>query len=663
MATYYLDPSGGNDANDGTTFANRWQTITSGATTARIAAGDTIRVMASPVPTSVGNATWTNGSRTITLAAACTANIDRGESAWTASANVTCAADTGTYKEGAGSASQAIAAGFTTGLVAYKATGTLDLSSYQQVSFWVRANAAVAASTLTLDLCTDTVGATSVHTIPVPALQQNVWTPVTVDTGGALNSAIASVSLNALLDPGTVTVFLDNILACKAPSAADSLTLHSAIGKNLTTENFFGVQSINGTAVILANDPAQLPGATRAYAGTTETVTTYKRECFVLTPAATSTTVMNAINDSGTSGSPITFSGGWDRTDMSTRLTGTSGQSWFDAQIGSGYLFEIGTRSFIEWDGICGMRANVGFRTSGGGATQGWVNLTDVTMTGCLTGVECYISPMSLTRVYACANRTFNLICHQVGELCLKDCLTDMGLSSTAGAVFSECATVRGQGIKSRNNSTHGVGAYTGARVQIRDLVTAGNSTAAIIHASTSAHAYIDLTNSSLGESTELVALTGRKHEGYVRSQDHDQVSGTHRIIMHGGQINTDTSVVHGTSTVSWRFSPTDSARDSQWPMRLTLARVAVVSGSLVTVTAWVRRSSTSAAIRLVIPRFQLLSMDSDETATIAAAADTWEQLTVTTTPAEAGVIEIEAHAYGGTTHNLYIGDMEITQA
>jgi hypothetical protein len=35
MAAYYLDFENGNDANDGTTFANRWKTLTNGATAAR----------------------------------------------------------------------------------------------------------------------------------------------------------------------------------------------------------------------------------------------------------------------------------------------------------------------------------------------------------------------------------------------------------------------------------------------------------------------------------------------------------------------------------------------------------------------------------------------------------------------------------------------------
>ncbi len=112
MATFYLDFEGGNDSNDGTTFANRWKTITSGATAARTAPGDVIRIMKSPDPVSLGvNGTFTKQSPTITLASAVTANISLCQAAWTASANVTTTTSS-TKKEGTLSTSIAPAAAF-----------------------------------------------------------------------------------------------------------------------------------------------------------------------------------------------------------------------------------------------------------------------------------------------------------------------------------------------------------------------------------------------------------------------------------------------------------------------------------------------------------------------------------------------------------------------
>jgi hypothetical protein len=54
-------------------------------------------------------------------------------------------ASTTTKREGTGSANLAIATAFTTGKAAFKATGTLNLSAYQQVSCMIRSSAVAAA--------------------------------------------------------------------------------------------------------------------------------------------------------------------------------------------------------------------------------------------------------------------------------------------------------------------------------------------------------------------------------------------------------------------------------------------------------------------------------------------------------------------------------------
>jgi len=54
MTTFYLDYENGDDSNNGSTWALAWKTITLGATLARIAPGDTIRIAKSPAPASLG---------------------------------------------------------------------------------------------------------------------------------------------------------------------------------------------------------------------------------------------------------------------------------------------------------------------------------------------------------------------------------------------------------------------------------------------------------------------------------------------------------------------------------------------------------------------------------------------------------------------------------
>jgi hypothetical protein len=85
--TWYLDFENGNDTWAGDSFAagHPWATITGGPTAAHgVAAGDTIHIAKSSAPTSIGSATWTDRSKTVTLDAAQTTTVDLCETAWTA---------------------------------------------------------------------------------------------------------------------------------------------------------------------------------------------------------------------------------------------------------------------------------------------------------------------------------------------------------------------------------------------------------------------------------------------------------------------------------------------------------------------------------------------------------------------------------------------------
>lgn len=337
MATFYLDPVGGNDANDGTTFANRWQTFTSGATAARTAPGDTIRIIASPDATALGQAaTFTDGSPTVTLTTAVTQDVNQAVGSWTASTNVTSTTSTN-RKFGSFSTSIAIAAGFTTGKAAYTSVAINNFSAYQQLSFWINMTAGVMTvdGDISICLCSDTLGATVVNTFPVPRIRgTGTWQAYTVDFGSALGSSIQSIALYVNVDRAAQTFLLNNIMACKAPSAADSLSLTSLIGKNNGIEPWLGIQSILGTAITLESHhnyslATNTPNGN--YSGTTESTSIYKREPLILPSSivstSTNTTTWATIQEGGSAGSPVTYSGGWNRTDMSTQtgLTYVSG--------------------------------------------------------------------------------------------------------------------------------------------------------------------------------------------------------------------------------------------------------------------------------------------------------------------------------------------------
>ncbi len=80
-------------------------------------------------------------------------NLSLGNSAWTASSNVTATADTTDKKEGTGSSDLSVAAAFATGLLAYEDTASVvDLTDQTQASFWIKSSTTTVAGQLELVL-------------------------------------------------------------------------------------------------------------------------------------------------------------------------------------------------------------------------------------------------------------------------------------------------------------------------------------------------------------------------------------------------------------------------------------------------------------------------------------------------------------------------------
>ena len=95
----------------------------------------------------------------------------------------------------------------------------------------------------------------------------------------------------------------------------------------------------------------------------------------------------------------------------------------------------------------------------------------------------------------------------------------------------------------------------------------------------------------------------------------------------------------------------------------MSLAKIAVAASTQVTVSCWYRRTNTGIAGKLVCRGGQIAGVSADVSALMSAAADTWEQLTINFTPTAAGVVEIEAWAYGGTTYSVFVDDIDCSQA
>ena len=774
MATFYLDQDGGNDANNGTTFALRWKTITSGATAARIAPGDTIRIMASPDPTSIGDATWTGGGRpssvnissstnatpiVITTSSAhglvtgdyvvvtghntntnargvwkvgttpsatqfqilqidgtnttgngvggATGNITEANNlvvktasalvqnialcgglgqkpAWVASANVTTTQNTGGWKEGNSCANINLATAFTTGKAAYYTLpATLDLSAYQQVTFWVQQGigATATAGQVYVALCTDTIGNTVAHQCNIPALgANNVWVPVTVNLGTNLNAAIRSVAFYVVTDVGTQQFSLDNILACKAASSADSVTLNSLISKSDGTgdEAWYAIQSLNSDVIMLANanDLTSQSTSLRGYNDTTATVTTYKRETTKTDAAALTTTVVASLTDDGTSANPIIYSGGWNRTDMSTQ----TGVTWYDGRNGNGIGLQGSSRVFNQIDRVNFCRYTSGIQFA---STTADIAVGSAYMTACSTGFDVGSSTSRIGCTSLWANNNNN----GIALAGTGSTITDVKLgsnNSSIGLDFSGSFHAVGSVIGGNSgtsaatcdirfngpfNCTVGTATLTNNTTSPA-IISSGSAFGNYVNGgSSSGHSQgvtltsgqLYLNNFTINEATEVNTIS--TVPGFVYANRLDDTDNNSWVFQLGiGTVNQQTAVVDSPATTSWRMRPTTTTASATSPLLLKLGTVVCAASSAVTVTARMQRSNTGLTMRLICPGGQITGVSTDVFTDMTAAANTWETVSITFTPTKAGAVDIYAEAFGGTTFSGYVCNLTATQ-
>lgn len=703
----------------GSSKADAWKTHNSGATAARIAPGDTIREIASPEPTSLAqSATFTNASNTITLTTAVTADISTCESAWTAgTANVTCTTSSD-CRQGSASASNAINGTFTTGLAAYKAlAGATDFSAYQQISLSIKTNVAYTSGQLQLKLCSDAAGVTAVNTINLPgAAGANMgWLGITVDTGGALGASIQSVALYVVTDFGAVTVQLDNIIACKASSADDALSLTSLVGKpwclnwaasttyaanalrkptspnrngykykvtaggggasgsseptwptepgktvtdgaltwtcDSLEETWWYLNSISGTTLTVGQDVA----GGRGYVGTTESVTIYKREPTPLTQSTA--TASGDFQDSGSvAGGQITFSGGWNRTDMTTQ----TGETWLNSYSRStGSVLGFNTKNYITVENISTVRgatpiacgtANFGNRlknvhiASGGTAISGMVTSTSV-----------YVDGLVVSNCSGVTNDGGGYDTTLTGRC--------VGAYSTPLCNFSSPITnssVDLSSVEVKNSGSYAFNSYSAKPSFIRGLITENNTGVAALGAGelyvggTATVAEATLVNASLMIAFKRATL-------YINNLNGAGAN----VVTDGGTITQSTSQRNTASGYSWLFNPTSTTRSAEYPLKLSVAKVACSANALVTLGIYVRRDSTNIAGRLMVRGGQIAGVGADASVACTPSINTWTQYTLTFTPTVAGVVEISFEAYDGvgTTNSLWIDDFSASQA
>jgi hypothetical protein len=717
MANKFVDLVGGSDANNGSTFALRKKTLSSAAAVA--VAGDVIRVMGKP-STNSGTATWTKGSPLVTLSAAMNQLI-YGDGVWIPSANVTATANTTapTPKQGANSSKLVCAAGFSTGLVAYWPTGALNLSAYQQLTFWVQSSVALASGALSLNLGSDAAGAVVVNTLTLnKALGAGKWTAVTIDNGAALGASINSVSLTANSTLASKTISLDNIAAAKAPSAADCLTLNTLISPDNAV--FYSVQSINGTTVYVDAQATTAATLAKGYRGATGSTTFYMLQPTVVSIGTGNTVYDQVFSGNGSAGNPITISGGWNTTDMSTQdgltlidrsdwaasginLSGTTGYITVDKMMFGHAAFPLGLVSTARGYNV----NNSGFAGTGSFSTMPTraVNVAGSNFINC-TGTTAILN-IPATGNYKTDNLNWSITNTKVWGAAVAgikvplfvaaapatvtgcDCSGNTGLGfdiqsicnfrsntaegNTLGGINFQA--IQGQvsyGLTARGN-TVGEVLLNNADVEIYglDTNTVGGSAVPqiMIPNNVSGRAVVyDWTQYTGGAPAAVLTKlgspgTGRTAGNSVSSQKEGGNAANNTTYTDYGTITTTGVVGQPGSGIAWKLTPDTDALSGS-PLSINVGRVACPANVTTTITYYAKLSAAGPTARLKVFGGRHAGVGSAGTdITVSIAGTTYAQYAISVTPTEACVVDIWAEVFGSTTQSLTVsGPIVVSQ-
>jgi len=675
---------------------------------------------------SVGNGVGGAGTsrlvnvKAVKLTTAQTTTIDRCEVAWTVdnTSTVTRTAVTTQAKEGGACMKITKATYAINTLYAHKTITSVDLSSKQKITFWIYNSAATLATHWVIKLCSDTAGVTAVDTFTLPAIPSiNVWVPLTLtrDGGGNLSGAgggptnIQSIALytGSVVPTAASYLYLDNFEA----ATSTGLNLQSLISKNSTEQDgdeaWYAIQSINGRVVLLETDPSTKPDSIieRGYSGDTEIVPTYTRETIKTTLSTSLTASVQEIQESGTSGNNIQYQGGYD-----TNTNLQTGETFFDGLNGLGrglfstskdyitlnylnfYRYNYGTYLLScdywnfqninncsnngsgggYWSSFTNGIGSLGFFNNNGGIGLDFNSSSQGNLFTLLKGVSNNTSYGLM--INASDNNDFSLISNlnnnSYGLYSINSAarnnihtITNANYNSTSG-IFIQSITedVFNTITQANYNGQYGLQISTvSLNNKVYSITTTGNGTNGIYVAVGPNYVSNALCAEGLPSAPITTALNYR-----VYFPKWGQAIDSHYFFTDAAIVNTVTTDPerHTATGIAWKMAITGSSRNSWYPLKLSIAKVAVLNSGLVTARVWVKKThATNISAKLFIQGNQLSGVPEDLIATKADDVN-YEELTLTFTPSETGVIEIECWSNTASiVDSVYADDFTVTQA
>jgi hypothetical protein len=651
----------------------------------------------------VGGASGTAANinaKTIKLASALTTTVNNAETAWTAANSYTTSQTTTQQKQGFAALQVNSPASPTNNKAVYfTLPATLDLSAYNSLTFWIRAQAGVIVNgSWSVRLCSDTIGATTVDTFTIPAVgTTGVWIPVTIARtgGGSLGSAIASIAIYGSTSvTASSNILADNFSACNAASLNLNSVL-SPVSSNTDVNDNYTIQSIDSTLVIIDNGINDIATVGRGYyssSASAGSITTYLRN--PITPLTVSSTnlagtLLCNATPTGTAVSYINVIGGWNTSSTTVdsitvvNLNNTAG---------------IASRSFFSWQGFGLVRGNnnnynlqnvhgpanfTGCFSTGSssapGFTLGGQSLGTISNPGNILITNCCSNNHALLGFAIGGIPTTVIGCVGKNNQSNSSATLGGGLSAAGVSNFIDCEADNNYGAgffiqgasptytncKARSNGNFN--STTGAAIEATfastawfyNLTTSGNNNR-VFSAVTSPTAFyfFNLNFSEASLSTNTFAT----NPGYVYQQNTNG-SSVAAINSVGTSITQDATTTNGTAPFSWKTSFSNACRNSQFPTQFLLASVYLTANVPVTISVWSKKDNTTGVVnQLVIPAYQINGITTDQIAT-GTATVSFEQLSLTITPTASGVVNVYGRSYltGATTsYNTWFTNLSL---
>jgi len=592
-----------------------------------------------------------------------------------------------------------ISGNFTTGKVMYfTLPATLDLSDYQKISFnfynYENNNARVHTSHLSVKLCTDTTGDVVAHSCDIGGHRESGSYPHVFDFGTNLNSAIKSIAIYSDTDVGSTHCHVDNIIALKNTTA--TVSHRDVWGKNTTAEPIWWrahyIQEDLMTFGICESpshgDKLMTSGDVASYAGTSETVRLYKVTPFDVIEDGQDYVQADEFNYfarpsyDGRKSSAITkIRGGWNESDMTTQNCVT----WLNYYRRSSQIISRGSNTNT---------ANVEFENFGktGGSRIAFMNFQ---MHQVVKNI--YHAGMGQDEAFGLANHdnkeviVDGVFCTGNGRFGWYMADTRHSIDEDTPRVIIKNAHYYGVGDNSAQYQPYGgtvvinditikssrwmmrFDSRTRAKVLIKNFVGSGFQYYMNLGAEYLIH-NSSIENVKFEVYPHTVNEKGPNYGGKICFRNYNGVADDHRIYFDNGCIKSETAVRHSTDGIAWKIQPkflnsgsnasNSKVNNDERPLYLKVASLFVNANKLVTVKAYLRRDNTGITARICARfKYSPFTVSTDQVATLTAAADTWQEVTLSFTPADSGELSIMFEAFGGTSHTAYIDSVSVTQA